>query len=164
MRQPATLVSSDEIRKHLYGDESIQGNPVSVFRRARGELLAALKAGRSVIYDATNTNQRFRQMTLRELRQAGASWIIGYWLKVPLAVCKQRNGMRNRIVPEPVLHRMLSELRRFPPQFADGFDEIVVMDEGAEICSTSRYQDTQSPEGSGDQTALNALGVRVRHG
>jgi predicted kinase len=65
IHNPSTIVSSDEIRKHLYGDEAIQGNPAQVFRQARSNLLAALKAGRSVIYDATNINQRFRRMAIR---------------------------------------------------------------------------------------------------
>jgi predicted kinase len=134
IHNPATIVSSDEIRKHLYGDESIQGSNAQVFRQAERELFAALRAGRSVIYDATNINQRFRRMTLRELRQAGAAWIIGYWLKVPMGICQERNRKRSRVVPEEVLVRMLHDLRESPPQFADGFDEIVILGKEAEIC------------------------------
>jgi len=131
---PSTLVSSDEIRKHLYGDESVQGCPAEVFRQARTDLRAALRAGRSVIYDATNINPRFRSRTLGELRHEGARWIIGYWLRVPLEVCQQRNRARHRNVPEDVLRRMLRELERFPPRFAEGFDEIIILDQDVVVC------------------------------
>lgn len=131
----STIVSSDEIRKHLYGDESIQGHPADVFGQARANLRAALRAGRSVIYDATNINPRFRRLTLGDLRREGAQWIIGYWLKVPLDVCQQRNQARHRIVPDDVLRRMLQQLNRFPPGFAEGFDEIIILGEEVELCA-----------------------------
>lgn len=131
---PSTIVSSDEIRKHLYGDESIQGHPADVFRQARADLLAALRAGRSVIYDATNINPRFRRLTLGDLRREGADWIIGYWLQVPLHVCQRRNQARHRTVPDDVLRRMLQQLNRFPPCFAEGFDEIIILGEDVELC------------------------------
>jgi len=54
---------------------------------------------------------------------------------VPLDVCQRRNRKRQRVVEESVLLRMLSDLRRGPPHFADGFDEIVIMGKEAEICS-----------------------------
>jgi predicted kinase len=131
---PASIVSSDEIRKHLYGDEAIQGEAARVFRFARSNLLAAVRAGRNVIYDATNINPRFRRLTLHELRENGARWIIGYWLDVPLPICQQRNRDRHRIVPDAVLLRMVEELRRSPPSFHEGFDELVITGEAVQIC------------------------------
>jgi predicted kinase len=131
---PASIISSDEIRRHLYGDEAIQGEAARVFRFARSNLRAAVRAGRNVIYDATNINPTFRRWTIRELRENGARWIVGYWLDVPLSVCQQRNRERERVVPEAVLHRMLGELRRCPPSFHDGFDELVITGATVEIC------------------------------
>jgi len=132
---PASIISSDEIRKHLYGDEAIQGEAARVFRLARSNLLAAVRAGRNVIYDATNVNPKFRRLTLRELRESGVRWIIGYWLDVPLSICQERNRERQRVVPERVLDRMLAELRHFPPSFHEGFDELVITGESVEICA-----------------------------
>jgi predicted kinase len=132
---PASIISSDEIRKHLYGDEAIQGEAARVFRFARSNLLAAVRAGRNVIYDATNINPKFRRLTLRELRENGVRWIIGYWLDVPLPICQERNRERHRVVPERVLDRMLAELRRSPPSFHEGFDELMVTGESVEICA-----------------------------
>jgi len=132
---PASIVSSDEIRKHLYGDEAIQGEAARVFRLARSNLLAAVRAGRNVIYDATNINPKFRRLTIRELRENGVRWIIGYWLNVPLRICQERNRERERVVPEAALHRMLVELHRSPPSFHEGFDELVIIGETLEICA-----------------------------
>ncbi len=132
---PASIISSDEIRRHLYGDEAIQGEAARVFRLARSNLLAAARAGRTVIYDATNINPKFRRATIRELREIGVRWIIGYWLDVPLSLCQQRNRERHRVVPEAVLHRMREELRRSPPSFGEGFDELVIVGETSEICA-----------------------------
>ncbi len=135
---PASIISSDEIRKHLYGDEAVQGEAARVFRLARSNLRAAVRAGRNVIYDATNINPKFRRLTIRELRENGVRWIIGYWLDVPLPICQARNRERERVVPEAVLHRMLMELHRSPPSFHEGFDELVITGGAFEICAEIR--------------------------
>lgn len=62
--------------------------------------MAAVRAGRSVIYDVTNINPKLRRLTIRELRENGIRWIIGYWLDVPLPICQERNRERERVVPE----------------------------------------------------------------
>ncbi|MDJ0388288.1 ATP-binding protein [Roseomonas sp. E05] len=48
------IVSSDAIRKELYGDETFQGDPVPVFMRLRRMVTDRLAAGRSAVVDATN--------------------------------------------------------------------------------------------------------------
>ena len=49
-----TIVSSDAIRKELYGDESIQTDNSKVFRLVQDRIVDCLKNDTSVIFDATN--------------------------------------------------------------------------------------------------------------
>ena len=44
-------LSSDEIRKELYGDENIQGNPGEVFTLMQKRAVEAFNNGYSVLYD-----------------------------------------------------------------------------------------------------------------
>ena len=55
-----THVSSDAIRKELYGDESVQQNPRIVFEVMHKRTIEFLKAGANVVFDATNLTKRDR--------------------------------------------------------------------------------------------------------
>ena len=52
-------ISSDDIRKELYGDESDQTNPNKVFEIMYKRTCKALSENKSVWYDATNLNTEF---------------------------------------------------------------------------------------------------------
>jgi len=55
------IISSDSIRKELYGSERIQENNNKVFEIMRKRAIEALKSGKNVIYDATNMTRKFRK-------------------------------------------------------------------------------------------------------
>ena len=63
------MLSSDGIRKELYGDETIQGNPKEVFNLMRERTINALAAGTSVIYDSTNLTRKNRASILQSIQE-----------------------------------------------------------------------------------------------
>ena len=50
--EDAEIVSSDNIRKELYGDENIQGDNNKVFRILQERIINGLKNNKNMIYDA----------------------------------------------------------------------------------------------------------------
>lgn len=114
------IVSTDGIRKSLYGDERIQGNWEAIEQEAIAQIQAAIAAGDSVIYDATNAKRVWRMSLLLKLRQFEVPWM-GWQLVTPLATCKRWNQTRTRQVPEGVLESMWRSLHQFPPLPAEGF-------------------------------------------
>lgn len=63
------VLSSDSIRKELYGDESIQKDPATVFKILHERIITLLKAGKRVCYDATNINRKKRMVFLEILKE-----------------------------------------------------------------------------------------------
>ncbi len=114
------IVSTDGIRKVLYGDEQIQGSWDEIEQEAIAQIQAAIAAGESAIYDATNAKRGWRMGLLLKLRQMNVSWM-GWQLVTPLATCKRWNQTRSRQVPEGVLESMWRSLDQFPPLVAEGF-------------------------------------------
>lgn len=123
------LISTDEIRKSLFGDEIIQGEWMLVWREvqrqfqrsmiqcSRGEIGAA-------IYDATNAQRRHRREVIIYARAAGFKQIVGLWVDTPVWLCLGRNRRRDRQVPEEVILRMHRQLRDAPPSVSEGLDRI----------------------------------------
>ena len=122
-------ISPDAIRKELYGDISIQGNPVVVFALVSTRIRAALTEGKNVVYDATNTNA-YRKATVDEFREYGATEVNGIFMNTPFEVCMERNLNRNdRLEPVPadVMERMYNALQENMPDDAefDHFKEVI---------------------------------------
>lgn len=115
--------SSDKTRKKLYGDESIQGKPDTVFRNLHQDVENHLKAGTHVVYDATNVNRKNR----KQIIQLGKKYnckirAVVAW--APVEVCIERDAARERTVGPDVIMKML---KRFEvPYFDEGFDTIQV--------------------------------------
>ena len=116
-------LSSDEIRKELYGDENIQGNPGEVFTLMQKRAIEALNNGNDVIYDATNITRKDR---------AGIIGICPKFAKIechiiwaPIEVCIQRDAERDRTVGKEVIDRMLKRFQA--PYYDEGIDDIMVI-------------------------------------
>jgi len=121
----SVVVSSDRIRKLLYGREEIQGDPRDVFSIADGKIINGVRDGRIVIYDATNLHLQTRKRLISMLREIGASHIIGIWVNTPLEVCLERNRARRRKVPLFAIERMVAQALSEKPRLEDGFDEFI---------------------------------------
>lgn len=118
----ARHISSDAIRKELWGDESCQNNPDLVFKVMHERTLEALQEGHNVVYDATSITRKSRKSILDKLPAHVIKECIIVW--APINVCIERDASRDRTVGEAVIDKML---RRFEAPFYDeGFDFIGV--------------------------------------
>ena len=116
-------LSSDFIRKELYGDESIQGSPNEVFALMQKRTVEALNDGRSVVYDATNVTRKDRAGIIAACPKFVQIEAHVVW--APIKTCIERDAARERTVGKTVIDRML---KRFQPPFHDeGIDEIKIV-------------------------------------
>jgi len=119
------IVSSDSIREELYGDASIQEDPSRVFNIMFQRTHAALKAGHTIFYDATNINAKRRINLLKSLKKLIPDLhCICVIAATPIDICHERNSERERVVPSYVIDRMLRQFE--VPCKAEGWDEILV--------------------------------------
>lgn len=115
------IVSTDTIRKQLFGDETIQGDWQLVEAEIFKQVDSYIEAGKPIIYDATNAQKSWRISLLEKLcKYDHVNWI-GWYLKTPLEVCLAWNKQRDRIVPEEVIINSYQSLKDFPPLTSEGF-------------------------------------------
>ena len=116
-------LSSDAIRKELYGDENIQGNPSDVFALMQDRAIMLLNNGFDVIYDATNITRKDRASIIAKCPRFAQIKCHIIW--APIETCIERDAARKRTVGKEVIDRML---KRFQPVFYDeGINEIKVI-------------------------------------
>lgn len=116
-------LSSDAIRKELYGDENIQGNPAEVFSLMQKRAVEALNNGRDVLYDATNITRKDRASIIGICPKFAKIECHIIW--APIEICIERDAVRDRTVGKEVIDRML---KRFQAVYYDeGIDEIKVV-------------------------------------
>lgn len=119
----AVVVCPDEIRaSYRVGSER-------AFEIAREQIKKNLKAGKDVVFDATNTIKKWR----RENILAGnpfSSRVACCIFDTPLELClerQRRRAARGEVdLPENIIRRMDEQLANNPPALEEGFDEIRV--------------------------------------
>lgn len=121
--EDAEIVSSDNIRKELYGDENIQGDNNKVFRILQERIINGLKNNKNMIYDATNISYKTRIAFLQRLNKLEVEKI-AIMVATPYEDCLIRNAQRERKVPEEVIKRMYNNF--YVPQYFEGFDDIQI--------------------------------------
>lgn len=117
------VVSSDEIRATICGDENDQSKNSEVFELFHASINGCLELGHDVVADATHLTDRSRDQTRRDARKPGAKRdpdtgaILGgdrvhlvFFTNVTQAI--MRNATRDRKVPENVMYRMLDNYER----------------------------------------------------
>jgi predicted kinase len=124
-RLGAPALSSDRIRGLLADDETDQTIHDRVFQTVRYLLRQRLELGRPVTYiDATNLTPEDRRSYLEMGRSHGCE-VEAVFFDVPLAVCRERNARRRRVVPEEALAKMAAKLT--PPAVEEGFACVTVV-------------------------------------
>ena len=116
-------LSSDSIRKELYGDESIQGNPSEVFSLMQQSAVEALNDGKDVLYDATNVTRKDRSSIIGICPRF--SKIECHIIWAPIEECIRRDANRDRTVSKEVIDRMLKRFQA--PYYDEGIDEIKIV-------------------------------------
>lgn len=118
----AVLLSSDAMRKRLFGNEDEQGRNTEVFDAMKAEMKAALGSGRDVIWDATCMTAWSRRENIAQAPPGTA--VYGIVLTDTLENILSRNAKRERVVPEDVIRKMIGHYE--PPMPDEGFSEIKV--------------------------------------
>ena len=122
----AIVISSDAIRKELYGNEAIQGNGKEVFSLYYDRAIAATKKGYNVILDATNITRKARKTIFSTYKKNGANCgFVAICFERELDVLLKQNAGRERKVPKEVIERMYHNYVR--PVEQEGFDKIVLI-------------------------------------
>ena len=128
-----TVISSDQLRGALAGDEGDQHATDAAFARLHQWLGARLAAGALSVVDATNVEWMRRTELVRRARQQGRS-AIGITFDLPLDLCLARNAARSRSVRAAVIRRQHDELRRGLDRLdLEGFTAVYVLRNQAEI-------------------------------
>jgi predicted kinase len=118
-------LSSDTIRGLLADDERDQTIHERVFQTMRYLLRQRLAIGRPVTYiDATNLRAEERRPYVEIGQQFGCD-VEAVFFDVPLAVCRERNAGRDRVVPEEALVLMAAKL--VAPSVDEGFTKVTVV-------------------------------------
>lgn len=115
-------LSSDLIRKELWGNETIQGDNNEVFSLMQSRAIEALNNGQNAIYDATNLTRKDRAYIISLCPKFVKIECHVIW--APIETCIERDAVRERTVGKAVIDRML---KRFQPPFYDeGIHEIKI--------------------------------------
>ena len=127
-----THLSSDTIRKELYGDENIQGNPADVFSLMQKRAIEVLNNGCDVLYDATNITRKDR---------AGIICVCPKFAKIechiiwaPIETCIERDLNRERTVGKEVIDKMLKRFQA--PYYDEGIDKIEIIRSDCSLMDT----------------------------
>ena len=124
-QQGAGGLSSDAIRKLLADDEDDQSVNARVFETLRYLLRQRLAIGREVTYiDATNLTRSERAGYIR-MGEEFACEVEAVFFDTPLALCRERNGSRHRVVPDEKLQAVAAKLRA--PSVEEGFTRVTVV-------------------------------------
>ena len=115
--------SSDGIRKELYGDENIQGNPQTVFEHLHNKVGMYLHRRCNVIYDATNVTRKNRRGVINKFNNIADIEAHVVW--APYEECVARDNERVKKVGEDVIRKFL--YRWQSPNYDEGFKFIDVV-------------------------------------
>lgn len=121
----AIVISSDIIRKELWGSEEKQGDNKIVFEELEKRVMENLAADKSVVYDATNIKAKKRKDFLYRLRKIPNVNTVCMLMSVPYEQCLERNNERGRVVPEEVIERMYMNFEI--PQIREGWNQINII-------------------------------------
>lgn len=119
------LISTDAIRGQIFGSEAIQGAWLLIWREIDRQFQQAIAAGKTAIFDATNTQRRHRREVIALARDRGFTHIMGICVNTPVWLCLARNKKRTRHVPEEIILRMHRQLRDAPPSLEEGLDNLI---------------------------------------
>jgi predicted kinase len=116
----AEIFASDDMRKQLYGDEAIQGDPHEVFHNLYAAARIAVKCGKNVVIDSTALGRKVRKRCMKNFDNVD---FIAVSVITSEKEALRRNTLRKRQVPSEVIHRQFKQYN--PPTKAEGFVDIL---------------------------------------
>lgn len=115
--------SSDDIREELSGNASNMNINKEVFNLLHERVIRDLKAGKNVIYDATNLSRKRRVAFLEQIKSINIRKVaILVWASFDS--CVKRQEKRERKVPKEVIKRMYCNFQT--PTIYDGFNQVII--------------------------------------
>lgn len=116
------ILSSDSIRKELFGDETCQADNKLIFSTLYERAKEHLKNGKDVVIDATNVKLIERQKALSEFKDFSVKRI-AIVINTPVKECIERDKSRVRTVGKNVIYKFKKIFSK--PTKEEGFDEII---------------------------------------
>lgn len=118
------IFSSDEYRKSLLGDIEDQSQNQKVFDTLLKDLKMFLCCGYvTAVFDATNVTVKSRRKVFDSVRNLGCR-VIAVVVPTTIEQCIENNEKRDRVVPIPVLFKMMRQFEM--PQKFEGFDDVFI--------------------------------------
>ena len=116
------ILSSDECRKQLLGDEKDQSDNKRVFDFLKMKMVGFIKTGYNVVIDATNINMKERRGYLDLVKRYDLRKV-AYVVNEPFDRCEERAAKREeRPLPKEVLFKIMSRFQC--PQPFEGLEVI----------------------------------------
>ena len=136
-----TRVSSDDIRREMFGDVYNRTENAKVFKEAHRRSREALSEGKDVVFDATNCLSANRYRALKNSIPEGTDVlkICAVYTETSPKTILLRNAERSKPVPERIVLRMHKSLNDATPQLYEGYDMIVDLEKLIEVIGLSRY-------------------------
>lgn len=119
------VLSSDEIRKELFGDESCQSNNTLVFNTLYERARKYLLSGYNIVIDATCINIKERKRTLENFKDLNIERV-AICINTPIEICYKQDQKRQRKVGKEVIDYFYSNFK--VPTKEEGFDEVIIVD------------------------------------
>ena len=116
------IISSDAIRKELFGSEEEQKYNDKVFNEVFHRTKKSILKNKITIIDATNLSRKRRIAFLKQFNNCEKRATV---FAIPFEVCCERNNSRERIVPQYAMDRMYRSFE--PPHWAEGFNRIDII-------------------------------------
>ena len=126
----AKILSTDEIRQELWGDEMSQGPWKEIEKVLNDRLRNHVSKRQSVIIDATHAKRPWRLAFTQKLNLDQKIEWIGWWMTTPREICLKWNRKRKRIIEPEVIDKYCEALKNktFNPHRSEGFASIVEFD------------------------------------
>lgn len=121
------VISTDQLRKEMFGSEADQHYSGRVFKAAHEMTRRWLDMGLNVVFDATHTTEKGRKDLLAAVSGVNCRKVALLFMVSPVE-CKRRNAQRERKVPEDVIDRQYRQFLRDAHSIPEQFDEIVVIE------------------------------------
>lgn len=120
-------LSSDEIRKKLFGSYSCMKNHDAVFSELNRTTAALLKEGKSVVYDATNLSRDRRTAIAKVFKINCRCRCECVYMSTPLEMCIANDSKRDpeRVVGAGKIKHMAEN--GYIPNTAEGWDDVRII-------------------------------------
>ena len=107
--KPSEILSSDNFRKMISGDENDQSVTKYAFELLHSVASKRLEQNKLIVIDATNVQNYARNIIIR-LTHKHSIPSIAIIFNLPIDICKHQNSNRHRVVPTEVIERQHKEL------------------------------------------------------